>query len=56
LCESPVSWVIASADAGETFAVLRVAQRLVESEHGAIWRVDRSEPKVAASLNCQQPQ
>ena len=56
LCESPVSWVIASADAGETFAVLRVAQRLVESEHGAIWRVDRSEPKVAALLNCQQPQ
>ena len=52
LCEAPVSWVMATAEASQEFVALKAAQRLAASHHAVLWRVDRTQPDMAAALAC----
>lgn len=55
LCAAPVNWVIAAPEAMQEFPALKAAQQVASTHHGALWRVDRTDPAMASVLACAQP-
>jgi len=54
LCTEPISWVVASPQAMKAFAVLRAVPAMAADEHRLLWRIDRDDPMVAATLRCDR--
>ena len=54
ICARPLSWVVGPPDAATRYPLLAHAEVAVQGANATLWRVDREQARVKASLNCPE--
>jgi len=52
ICTRPVSWVVGPPDAATRYPLLAHAEVAMRGANATLWRVEREQTRVKASLNC----